>query len=232
MIDPKDTPRARLLQGVMVQLPTLLSSIPFGIVVGVLGAAAQLGFAKTVSLAIFPMSATVYLVSLQMWKDAAPYLVIVATIMVMNMRFIIYSASVAPWMPNLTWPWRLLTAFALNDQSFAFGMVEFNRHPDRPNKHWHIIGGGLYSLAVWGSCVAIGYVAGSGIPTTWSLDFAGALTFLVLLVQSMNSRAAVIAAAVGGLVAVAAWSMPLKLGIGLAILAGMTAGAIAKRMNI
>lgn len=227
-----DTPRARLLQGVRVQLPTLLSSIPFGVVVGVLGAAAGLDFYKTIALAVFPMSATVFLVSLQMWKDAAPFAIIVATIMVMNMRLIIYSATIAPWLPNLSWRWKLLAAFALNDQSFAFGMVEFNRHPDRPNKHWHLLGGGLYAVMAWGPCVAIGYLAGSGVPSSWSLDFAGTLTFLTLLVQSTNSRPAVVAAMVGGVVVVAAWTLPLKLGIGLAILAGMTAGAVAKRMGI
>ncbi len=225
----KDSPRARMLEGTLVQMPTMISSIPFGIVIGVLGAAGGLGFFECIALAAFPMSATVFLVSLQMTNESAPALIIVATIMVMNMRMIMYSASIAPWLPKLTWPMKLATAYCINDQTFAFAMVNFNRHPDRPNKHWHLIGGGLYSLAVWVPFTAVGYLAGTTIPPSWSLDFGGTLTFLTLLVRSVNSVPTAAAAVAAAAMSIAAWTMPLKLGMAAAILTGVVAGSLIRK---
>jgi len=225
-----DTPRARMLEGALVQMPTLISSIPFGIVIGVLGAAGGLGFFECMALAAFPMSATVFLVSLQMWNESAPSLIIVATIMVMNMRMIMYSASIAPWLPKLTWRMKLATADCINDQTFAFAMVNFNRFPDRPNKHWHLIGGGLYSLVVWVPFTAVGYLAGTTIPSSWSLDFGGTLTFLTLLVRSVNSVPTAMAAVAAAAMSIVAWTMPLKLGMAVAIFAGVFAGSLIRKV--
>lgn len=228
--DKRDTPRGRIKEGILVQVPTLISSIPFGIVVGVIGAAGGLTFLQCLALALFPMSATVYLIGLQMTRDAAPDLIIIGTIMVMNLRMIMYSASIAPWLPPMSWPVRLLTAHCISDQTFAFAMVNFNRYPDRPNKHWHLIGGGLYSSTVWTFFAGVGYLAGAVVPASWSLEFGGTLTFLTLLVRSVNSVSTAVAAVFGASMVLVAWNLPMKLGVAVAIITGVIAGNVSRRM--
>ncbi len=77
---------------------------------------------------------------------------------------------------------------------------------------------------MWQASVVAGAVAGAQVPAAWSLDFVVTLTFLVLLVPAVRTRADVAAAAVAGALALLAAGLPYKLSLVLASLAGIAAG--------
>jgi predicted branched-subunit amino acid permease len=56
------------------------------------------------------------------------------------------------------------------------------------------------------------------------LDFTLALTFIALVVPALRDRPAALAALMAGLTALAAYSLPYKLGLILAALVGIAAG--------
>ncbi|MHB1482837.1 MAG: AzlC family ABC transporter permease, partial [Bellilinea sp.] len=66
------------------------------------------------------------------------------------------------------------------------------------------------------------------IPTSWSLDFAAALTFIAMTIPLLRDRAAVLAALAAGVVAVVAYPLPYKLGLILAAFTGIVVGIIAE----
>jgi predicted branched-subunit amino acid permease len=64
------------------------------------------------------------------------------------------------------------------------------------------------------------------VPKSWSLDYALPLTFIALLVPSIEDRSGTMAAVVAALMAVIGSGLPLKLGLMLAALAGISVGVV------
>ena len=71
-----------------------------------------------------------------------------------------------------------------------------------------------------------GIFLGAQIPASWSLDFAGTLTFIALLFPTLKDRASVGAALAGGLAAILAYGLPLRLGLVAASLVGIAVGVL------
>jgi predicted branched-subunit amino acid permease len=143
---------------------------------------------------------------------------------VLSLRLVMFSAGLAPWLGHLALRWKLAVAYVLTDHAYALAVVDFRHHPDRGNKHWFLIGTGAISWIVWQVSVLVGIFVGAQVPASWGLDFTFALTFLALLVAVVPDRASAFAAVVGGGAALAAYFLPLKLGLVTAALAGIAAG--------
>ena len=79
---------------------------------------------------------------------------------------------------------------------------------------------------------AIGVFAGNVIPSSWQLDFAVPLSFIAIAATSIRSVPMATAALVGGLASVLLFSLPLKLGLIAACLAGLMAGLLAQKMTV
>ena len=219
-----DSPRERFFAGVRAQAPPLVGIVPFGLVTGVASIAAGLTPLETLAMSIACFSGIVQLVSVQLYAAGAPLAVILATAVVLSLRLVMYSVGLTPWLGSLPLRWKLAVAYVLTDNAYALAVVDFRHHPDRGNKHWFLIGTGAISWIVWQVSVLVGIFVGAQVPASWGLDFTFALTFLALLVAVVPDRASAFAALVGGGAALAAYFLPLKLGLVTAALAGIAAG--------
>jgi len=92
----------------------------------------------------------------------------------------------------------------MTDQMFAMGTQHDVTSGERRHRHYRLLGIGLTLYAVWQASVIAGAVAGAQVPAAWSLDFVVTLTFLVLLVPALRTRADLAAAVVAGAVALLA----------------------------
>jgi 4-azaleucine resistance transporter AzlC len=220
-----DTPKARFVAGMRAQAPALVGMVPFGVVVGVASVAGGLSFLEGMALCLLAFSGIVQLIAVQLHVSGAPFGIIVMTAAVVSLRLLMYSASLAPHLGQLSWREKLLAGYLLTDHGYALGMIDVAEHPHRPNRQWYVIGTGALSWAVWNVSVAAGMVVGTQIPAEWGLDFAVPLTFLALLVPVLRDRPSWAAAVVGGTVAVLAFAMPLRLGLITAVLCGLGAAA-------
>jgi predicted branched-subunit amino acid permease len=220
-----DSPRARFAAGFRAQAPALVGVLPFGLAVGVASAAGGLTFWEGLVLSVLSFSGLVQLITVQLHASGVPFAIIVGTCAVVSLRLLMYSASVAPQLGRISWPEKLGVAYVLTDHAYALAAVEFTRHPGRAHKHWFIIGTGVPTCLLWNVSVALGLAAGAQLPAAWSLDFTVTLTFLALLVPLLRDRASIVAAVVGGVAAVAAYSMPMRLGLVTAGMLGLAAGA-------
>jgi predicted branched-subunit amino acid permease len=153
-------------------------------------------------------------------------LVIVLTIFVVNLRHALYSASVAPYIRHLPRRWKILLAYLLTDEAYAVAISEFERVGVTPNGHWFFFGAGLSLWSIWQISSALGVFLGAAIPEGWGLDFTLALTFLAIVVPALKDRPAAAAALSAGLVALAAYNLPYKLGLILAALCGVGVGLL------
>jgi predicted branched-subunit amino acid permease len=98
-----------------------------------------------------------------------------------------------------------------------------------PDAHWILFGSGFGLWAGWQLSTLAGVLIGTQLPSNLGLDFALPLTFIAIVVPMINSRALLAAAVTAGAVAVALAAMPYKVGLFIAALAGLVAGAAPTR---
>lgn len=220
-------PRAEFWAGVRAQLPILLGTSPFGMIYGIFAVKAGLpiGVALAMSLAVFAGSAQ--FIAAQLFAGGASGIVIVLTTLVVNLRHMLYSASLAPYLRHLSPAWKWLLAFLLTDEAYAVTITRFRQQPPGARgtaQHWFMLGAGLTLWVSWQISSAAGYLLGAQIPASWSLEFTLPLTFIALLVPALRDRAALVAALAAGVAAVAARGWPYNLGLSVSVIAGIAAG--------
>jgi len=204
--------------------PVLVGTIPFGFVAGVATVAAGMSPLEGIALSVLSFSGIAQLIAAQLLAAGSPVVVIVAAAFVVSLRFLMYSAAMAPHLAHLTLGWRLLISYVLTDQCFAASVRYFEQPGDRAHRHWNFMGAATTLYVSWQAAVAFGVVAGAAVPASWSLDFAVTLSFVSLLIPAVRTRADVAAAIVAGAVALMAAVLPYRLSLVAASIAGIAAG--------
>lgn len=225
--------RSQFWAGARAQSPLLIGVLPFGLIYGVTAVAAGMPplMAQAMSSVIFAGSAQ--FVTAQLIAAAAPGLVIVATVFVVNLRHMLYSASLTPHVAALPLPWRALLAYLLTDEAYAASITQYAKLPTAAHKGWHLLGSGVTLWISWQLSTAAGVFLGASVPSSWPLDFALPLTFIALLVPAIVDRASIAAAAAAGITVLLAMQMPFRLGLIVAALVGMLVGlAVEQRQPV
>jgi predicted branched-subunit amino acid permease len=227
-----DSSRAReFLAGCRDIAPALIGTTPFGLVAGVAAVAAGMTALEGIALSVFSFSGIAQLVVCQLVAVDSPVAVTVAAAFVVSLRFVMYSAALAPHLAHLDRRWRALLAFVMTDQSFAITVKRFSEAGERGERHWYFLGAATTLYASWQLAVVIGVLAGARVPASWSLDFAVVLTFIALLVPVVRTRADLAAALVAVSVALAAAGMPYRLALVVASVSGIGAGLALERLR-
>lgn len=219
--------RHELLSGLRDVVPLLVGAAPFGMIYGVLAVDAGIPVlpAQLMSLIVFAGSAQ--FIAAQLIGAGTSGFVVVLTVFIVNLRHALYSASIAPHTGGLPRGWKWLLGYLLTDEAYA---VAINRYGAAgAQRHWYFLGAGAGLWVTWQAATAIGIFLGTEIPAGWSLDFALALTFIAIVVPGLKARADVVAALVGGAVALLAWGLPYRLGLIVAAFAGIAAGLMVAR---
>lgn len=217
--------RAELLAGARDQLPLLLGVVPFGLIFGALAIAAGLPPLEAQGFSLFIFAGSAQFVAIGLVAARTPPLLIIATILVVNLRHMLYSAALGPHVQALSLRWKIPLAWLLTDEAFAMASLRYQKE-EQHKAHWYFLGTGLTLWASWQLSTLAGIVLGARIPESWSLDFALPLTFLAILVPQLKDRPSVASALVAGILSVVLAGMPLKLGLMGAIVLGVAAGAM------
>ena len=219
------SPRAEFWAGVKAELPILMGTIPFGLIYGVLAAGAGLPADAAIAMSSIVFAGSSQFIGVQLIGAGTPGLIIVLTTLVVNLRHMLYSASVAPHLKRLSPTWKWLLAYLLTDEAYAVSITNYDR-ADRPvgNKHWYFLGAGLALWSTWQLSTAAGVIFGKKVPESWALDFTLALTFIALVVPRLQDRASTAAAVSAGVVAVLTFDLPYRLGLMLAAVIGILVG--------
>ncbi len=224
------TPRAAWIAGATGVAPFLVGTIPFGLITGIATKAAGLSAAAATAMTVIVFAGTAQIAALPLLSAGAPVLVIILTAFIVNLRFVIYSATVAPYFKHLSLRWKFLLGFFVTDTGFAMFMRKVADRPDLAHRHWYFLGGGMIIAIVWCGAAFIGIVAGARVPASWQLEFAATLAILALTAPVIRSRGEFAAAVIGGGVALAGAGLPLKLGLVAGAIAGIAGGVLTDRM--
>jgi 4-azaleucine resistance transporter AzlC len=218
--------------GVRAEIPLLIGVFPFGVIYGVLALSAGLSKPASQMMSSIVFAGSAQFITTQLVQDATPGFVIVLTIAVVNLRHILYSASLAPYLASVSTRWKTLLAYLLTDEAYAPSVVHFEEKGVTPFSHWFLFGAGIALWTVWQISTALGIFLGAAIPESWSLDFALPLTFIAMVVPVLKNRPAVAAALSAGITALLAYSLPFSLGLILAALVGIAVGTFLENKNV
>ncbi len=220
--------RHELVAGARAMTPWLIGVAPFGLVIGISAAQSgiSVGAGWLTGATIYAGSAQV--AAIQMLGAGAAPVAVIMTVLVINLRLVIYSAAVAPYWRGMPLWWRLLGGYLLIDPSFAVGMPRYQSEPDRRRAHTFYLGGAVVLWMTWIAAITLGATVGAQVPGWLHLELIVPLFLIGELVPKLRqpgTRRAVLVAAV---VAVVGLAVPMHLGIVIAIVAGIAAGASAK----
>ena len=220
--------------GFVSMLAPALALTPFGLVCGVGAAAAGADWLSALAMSAIVFSGAAQVLAAQLLSADAPAAIVILTCFVAGLRFLMYSAAMAPHLRPLPARWQRALAFLMTDQVFAAAIRRFNtEHPERDARDgaMHFLGCGLALWGAWQLQNLAGFFAGHVVPPGWQIDFAVPLCFIALVAPLMRSMPAIVAALVGGVAVVALDALPMKLNLIAAGVLGIVAGTLADHLR-
>jgi predicted branched-subunit amino acid permease len=223
------TRRAQFVAGARSQIPLFAGVIPFGLAAGAFTAAVLDSAGAAVALHAAMFAGRGQMVAMQMAREQSPLLLMAVANFVINLRNMMYGASIARHFTHLSVPWRLFLAFFLVDNVYAMSIKRLERDAATRNantRHFFFLGGGVAVFCVWTVAGVAGAFFGSAIPESYGLSFVPNLSFIFILAMNVQRREDVICALAAGLTALALSWLPWQGGLFAGVLAGLLAGAV------
>lgn len=224
------TPKTAFLAGLRDSLPFTLVATPFGVLFGVLAVESGLNLVEIMAMTFTVFAGAAQFTALQLMQEEAPTIVVLASALAVNLRVAMYSASLTPYLGAAPLWQRAFAAYFIVDNSYACSIVRFETHPEMsvPARMAYFFGSVALVAVLWCSATWFGAVVGQAIPQSWALDFALPIAFLAMLGPMLRTPAHVIAALVSIVTALLCAAVPFNLGLIIAGVAGMVAGAQAE----
>jgi len=207
----------------------LAGIIAFGVITGVAMVASGIAPAIAMLISIVVFAGASMVAAAQLLASGTPALLVVLTTLFINLRFMMYSASLRQHFGGEPLAWRLLMAYLQADNVYGLTLMRYAEEPNAPGERDFFMGAALVIWAAWQLAVAAGILIGAGVPAAFRLEFAAPLAFIAMTIPLLRDRAMVAAAVVAGITVVAANGLPFKLSIPLAALAGIGAGLALER---
>ena len=207
----------------------LLGIIPFGVITGVAMVASGIPPLVALLMSLIVFAGASMVASAQLLASAAPAALIILTTLIINLRFMMYSASLRLHFAEAPLRWRVAIAYLIADNVYGLLLSRFSEHPKDEGKLEYFIGAGIVVWAAWQVAVLGGILIGAGVPVSWRLEFAAPLAFIAMTIPHLRDRAMIAAALAAGIAVIAAHGLPLRLNIVVAAAVGISAGMIFER---
>lgn len=222
--------RGDFIAGSRAVAPVLIGVFPFALIAGVVAVRLGLSPWAASGLSVLLFAGASQLAAIQLIHDGAPLLIVLVTVFFINLRFTMYSASIAPHFRGAGARTKAFIAYMLTDQAYVLGLYGCADRPVLARRIAFYLGVALPLWLCWQVATVAGALAGAQLPDAWSLEFAIPLTFMAMIVPSISDRSTVAAAVVGGAVAVCGHALPWNLGLILGALAGIGTGVWVSRL--
>ncbi|GAW93611.1 AzlC family ABC transporter permease [Calderihabitans maritimus] len=190
--------RSEFVAGVHSAIPIVLGYLPLGFAYGVLARQAGLSLAETVIMSVLVYAGSGQFIAVSLLGAGAPVLPIVFTVFLVNLRHLLMSASLVPYVGHYSRKLLAAISYQITDETYAVAISHFQKVPAREAYH---LGLNLTAHSSWIFASFLGGTVGSMVqnPARWGLDFALPAMFIALLVGQINNRLTLIVALVGGI---------------------------------
>lgn len=197
----------------------------WGMMTGVAMIKSGMSLFEAVAMTLLVYAGSSQLAAIPLIAAGAPVLVIWATGICVNLRFVVFSAHMRPYLMHLPRRWRLLAGYVTADISYVMFTKRFHQPPqteqERQSQLAYLLGGCTTNWSSWQLASLLGIFLAHSVPAHWGLGFAGILALLGVSFSLASSPLRVVSAGVAGAAAVAAFALPFKLNIVVAIAAAV-----------
>jgi len=198
----------------------------WGLVTGMAMVKSGLGLPLSLMMSMLVFAGSAQLAALPLMAAGAPIWVVWATAICVNLRFVIFSAGWRPYFGHLPRRQRLVLSYFTADLNYVCFMRRFPEPRPEEGQLPYFWGGVAVNWTAWHVLSITGIFLADVIPSQWGLGFAGVLALLGLTGSLLSDKATWVAAVVAGCASVAAYAMPLKLNIVIAIAAAVAVGVM------
>jgi len=207
--------------GAMDLLPAAPGIAAWGLMTGVAMVQSGLSTFEALLMSLIVFAGSSQLAAVPLMLAGAPMWVILATAFCVNLRFVVFSAHLRPYVMHLPLGRRLISGYFTADLTYVMFIKRYPQTSTNPAQiqaqQAYLAGNCLVNWLSWVCFSLLGVALAHVIPPRWGLGFAGNLALLGILCSLASSRLRVVAAAAAGAAAVAAYALPLKLNILVAI---------------
>jgi 4-azaleucine resistance transporter AzlC len=192
------------MQALAPALPVVMGYLPIGFAYGVLAINAGLSVLETVAMSVIVYAGSAQLMAVSLFAAGINPFSIIATTFIVNLRHLLMSASLAPYMER--WQKGQVAAFCyeLTDESFGVHSLRFAKGETEAPRALAI---NLTCQLAWVGGTLLGALAGGLITDVkpFALDYALPAMFIALLVLQIKSKRHLLVALIGGALSMAFW---------------------------
>ncbi len=193
----------------------------WGLMTGVAMMKSGLSLVESLAMALLVFAGSSQLAAMPLIVAGAPMWVILATGFCVNLRFVVFSLHLRPYMMHLPLWRRLLGGYLTADLTYVLFTQRFPQPSaelaQRQAQQAYLLGNSLVNWGSWVIACVLGVLLANLIPERWGLGFAGILALVGIACSLASSRLRVVSAAIAGAAGVAAFALPLRLNILVAI---------------
>lgn len=224
--------RSHFLRGSKLGMPIFLGYMPVGMAFGVIAASIGFSVFQAVACSATALAGAGQFIALSVIKTGEGVAAVLAATTIVNLRYVLFGATMSPYLRGLTLPRQAILAFTLTDETFAVNIADRRQGLSTGTT---MAGVGFIAWCGWVLGTFIGASLGSliGDPSRLGVDFAMPAMFVALFVALAEDSRHI---AIGLLAACIALALPALSSLGvhigsssfivIASIAGATAGAL------
>ncbi len=227
--------RTAFVEGVRATAPALIATSAWAVVTGVAMARSGLSEWQAVGMSLLVYAGSAQLAALPLIAANAPIWVVLLTALILNLRFVIFSAALHPHLRRLPLKKRVVLGYLTTDFGSAICLTHWDqwknaadREPGNTRQLWFFAGVATVSWLTWQMSSITGVLAGALVPLDWGLEYLPIVALLALMVPMVLNRPALVGVVVASAVALLGNALPLRLGLLAAVIAGVAAAMAAE----
>jgi predicted branched-subunit amino acid permease len=233
-------------EGARAMLPVAPGIAAWGLMTGVAMMKSGLSLVESLAMALLVFAGSSQLAAMPLIIAGAPMWVILATGFCVNLRFVVFSLHLRPYMMHLPLWRRMLGGYLTADLTYVLFTRRFphsgaaldaiksganhadlipanspkddqNMQAERVQQQAYLLGNSLVNWASWVFPCVAGVLLANWIPQAWGLGFAGILALVGIACSLASSQLRIVSALIAGAAGVVAFALPLRLNILVAI---------------
>lgn len=218
---------AAFREGAREMVPLATGIGAWGLMTGVAMVKSGMSVVEALAMTFLVYAGSSQLASIPLIVAGAPAWVILATGFCVNLRFVVFSLHLRPYLMHMPRWRRLAHGYLTADMTYAMFTRRFPQPgesvAERAEQESYLAGNYFATWTSWMLPSVAGIGLANLIPTAWGLGFAGVLCLIGILCSLANTPLRLLSAVIAGAAAVAAYALPLKLNIVIAIAAAVLA---------
>lgn len=213
-----------IFRGASTIMPLCIGDFPFSFIVGALSVSAGMSVWQSTAWSAIVIAGSAQMLALNMLKTGATLGVIIFTTLIINLRHVLYSASISGTVREASFFKKCFMSYALTDEVYATTVKEMEGN--KKEKYLFYGSAMITFWAIWVLADFLGALVGASFPhiEKYGLDFAMVAAFIAIVVPQIKSQACTVAAVVAAVSGVLLVVLPYSLGIVVASVLGVLAG--------